>query len=116
MGLTINDMAKEAWDNAEAHGFHERGLVPFAESIALIHSEASEALEEHRAGSPDIGYEARPNPDGSGCKPVGIASELADIVIRVGHLAVIRNIDLEKAVREKQTYNRTRPYKHNKAY
>lgn len=105
---TINGMADEAWANSEAHGFHD-GLPDFPELIALIHSEASEALEDHRSGKTELTY----GPNG---KPLGMGQELADIVIRVGHTAVRMGIDLEEMVRIKMAYNRTRPYKHGKAY
>ena len=107
--MTINEMAKEANDNAARHGFHDAGIPPFAETIALIHSEASEALEEHRKGSPNLYFRE----DG---KPMGIGPELADIVIRVGHAAEANHVDLEYMIEIVQAFNRTRPYKHGKKY
>jgi hypothetical protein len=106
---TLNDMAQEAFDNSAVHGFHEGKLPDFAELIALIHSEASEALEDDRAGNTELTF-------GPGSKPLGVGQELADIVIRVGHTAVRMGINLEEMVRIKQAYNRTRPWKHNKKY
>lgn len=106
---TINGMAHEAFDNSEAHGFHDGALPNFPELIALIHSEASEALEDDRAGNMELTF----GPNG---KPLGVGQELADIVIRVGHTAVRMGIDLQAMVRIKQAYNRTRPYKHGKKY
>ena len=107
--LTIDQMAREAWYNAEVHGFHDDGKPPFAEQIALIHSEASEALEEDRSDKGNFYLRE----DG---KPMGIGPELADIIIRVGHTAVLHGIDIEDMVRRVQTFNRTRPHKHGKKY
>lgn len=45
-------------------------------------------------------------------KPEGVASELADVLIRIGHLAGALGADLELAVEEKMQYNATRPRRH----
>jgi len=45
-------------------------------------------------------------------KPCGLASELADIIIRCGDLACRLGVDLETAILEKQKYNRTRSFMH----
>ena len=67
-----------------------------AELIALMHSELSEALEALR------------NHD----KKEAIAEELADCCIRIFDYCGARNIDLEKAIKEKIKKNRLRPYRH----
>lgn len=111
----INDMAHEAFWNAEAHGFHERGgaskTLPVPEMLMLIVSEAAEAMEEDRKGVFRKDYYERE--DG---KPMGFGPELADIIIRVGHLAYAQGVDLEAMVKKVQQFNRTRPHKHGKKY
>ena len=106
--MNLNYMAKAAHENSRDKGFWD-GPFNFAEKIALIHSEASEALEEHRSGL----WVTKIDPNG---KPIGVPSELADILIRVGDLAAYLGIDLEAEVAMKMAYNRTRPPKHGKAY
>jgi NTP pyrophosphatase (non-canonical NTP hydrolase) len=64
------------------------------EKIALIHSEVSEAMEAYR----------HKNMNGKD----GMAEELADIVIRVLHLAGVYNIDLEKEIFNKIGSNKDR--------
>lgn len=63
--------------------------------LALIHSEASEALEGFRTGDFD-----------------NFAEELADILIRVLDCATGLDIDMDKAVRAKLNKNRERGYRH----
>jgi len=95
-------------DNAKAHGFHE-GVLNIPEKIALIHSEASEALECYR----EIKIiKMLAEPAYAGTKPVGFISELADVVIRCFDTSYIIGGDLGKVILEKMAYNETRPYRH----
>lgn len=120
---SLNNLARLMHANATTHGWwdDERG---FPETIALIHSEASEALEEYRDGYAvdDVRYECKSGGTPSKCeiecaacshgKPCGIPSELADIMIRVLDFCGHANIDIEAAIMEKHAYNIGRPYRH----
>lgn len=101
----MNNYIKEAHQNAVEHGWWEKPKA-FGEQIALMHSELSEALEEHRDGKSftDVYYK--------GDKPSGIPIELADVVIRIFDTCGYYGIDLEAAIIEKMNYNKSRPYKH----
>lgn len=106
--LSINDIIRGAHQNAAEKGFWDQPQT-VAESIALMHSELSEALEDYRAGeSPN---ELKYEPNG---KPIGIPSELADVVIRIADFCGYHDIDLEKAIADKMAYNETRPHMHGK--
>ena len=107
--MNINDLIREAHANAVAHGFWEEDR-PFAEQIALMHSELSEALEEYRDGH-GMQEVYWPHPFN---KPEGIPIELADVIIRICDTCGKYRIDLEEAIRLKMEYNKTRPYKHGK--
>lgn len=107
--MNINELSKEAHENAVAHGFWEEER-PFAELIALMHSELSEALEEYRDGH-GMQEVYWPLPFD---KPEGIPIELADVIIRICDTCGKYRIDLEKAIQLKMKYNKTRPYKHGK--
>lgn len=67
--------------------------------IALIHSEASEALEGHRKNLMDDKLPHRS----------AFATELADIIIRTADLAAAHNINLGEIIAEKMEFNATRP-------
>lgn len=115
---TINYLVNEAHCNAVDKGWWEEDRS-FGEIIALIHSEASEALEDYRNGSKPDEMWYQHKVDGvtdsqltHEHKPCGIPSELADIVIRVFDACGRYGIDLEQAIAEKMAYNATRPQRH----
>ncbi len=126
-GLSVFELVNEAHANAVKHGFWDTP-PEFGTSIALIHSELSEALEEVRAGNrirpgdeiPAVyysggGYVAT-KPTAICKKPEGYATELADAVIRIADLCGYMGIDLEAVIREKMGYNATREKMHGKNF
>lgn len=103
----LNTLAKSINANAVAHGFYEEERN-FGEVIALQHSELSEALECYRKGEPPVHYK-----DG---KPEGMAFEFIDLIIRALDTLHTYNVDIDGLMKEKMTYNKSRPYKHGKRY
>jgi NTP pyrophosphatase (non-canonical NTP hydrolase) len=96
----INELCKEAFETAKSKGWHD---VPreFGTILCLIHGEISEAMEADRRGE---GWDR-------------VAEELADVCIRIFDACGSLNLNLEKAIREKMDYNKTRSYMHGgKAY
>lgn len=95
-------------------GFHDEEIekkgtpdVMAITRLALIHTEASEAIEEIRAGhDPSLTWY-----EGGG-KPAGVPIELADIILRVMDFAGHYKIDIAAAIREKYEYTRKRPHRH----
>lgn len=130
--MNLNVLAKDVHQNAINHGWWEKERE-FGSLVALMHSELSEALEEHRNGHeptetyfPCENNDCRNNYEGN-CyknvdaykttcdiilKPEGIPAELADVIIRILDYCGKEGIDIEEAIRIKHEYNKTRPYRH----
>jgi NTP pyrophosphatase (non-canonical NTP hydrolase) len=112
-------LAQSVSKTAHSHGWWETDRN-FGEMIALMHSELSEALEAWRDGEPVLwyhhvdGYERDKlvNQDGDLGKPCGVASEFADVIIRILDTCQTLNIPVIQALIEKAEYNISRPYRH----
>ena len=108
--LKLNAFAKEVHGNAMAHGWWDEERT-FGEIVSLCHSELSEALEEYRRGRP-MAYVLRLfDEESTGGlqdyyeedmdkwlpdeKPEGVATELADCVIRILDWCGKEDVDLE---------------------
>ncbi len=117
--MTINELGKTSHENARNKGFYEEidGLLNhpqltdkqkkfihvlwLSNRLMLITSELGEALEGIRHNN----YSCEP-------KSGGFGEELADVQIRLAGLAASENLDLEAAIENKASFNRTRTYKH----
>ena len=85
------------------------GTRSFVECVGLIDSEAAEAIEDYRVHGLNPDKFLYNDENG---KPCGIASELADILIRVADLCGMHNIPLSAGVEAKLKYNAGRPLRH----
>lgn len=129
---------KEIFETAEQSGWHEHDRQ-LPEALALIHSEVSEALEAYRDGMEETSNQYRYKvadividpayedgeytymtlPSMVGVegdqilgKPEGVASELADVIIRVLDYSEQKGIDTIRVMLQKMEFNKTRGYRH----
>lgn len=112
--MNITELVQVAHEDADINGWHddlptEAGArnAWIGNKMLLIVSEVVEAHDEIRNGQ-DVNKTIL---DHKG-KPLGVPSELADVVIRVADLCGVLQIDLEGIIRRKLEYNRSRGYKH----
>lgn len=104
MGKTLNEMMDEVYQFECDKGWQPNNNR-FLESLALLHSEISEALEAYR----EIGLDRRITH-----KPDDVPSELIDVFIRLlstWHQFMV-GYDMEEEYEVKMAYNRNRPYRH----
>lgn len=127
---------EEVHINSVQHGFWETspegrvltGLRNKAEMMALEHSEISERLEAVRAAGkskithgennpPRVGSNGEFIPMDEHCPDFTSEEiECADLLIRLFDYCQAFNIRLAEAVFAKHQYNKSRPYKHGKAF
>ena len=107
--LALSAIARHVYRVSQISGFHENDedleKGRFGDFCANLHGEVSELWEAYRKGT------LKKKCD----KPIPLscaAEELADIIIRLMDTAVTLGIDIGEAIKIKDEYNQTRPYKH----
>jgi len=112
MAKTLNELADECYDIAKTNGFHseEPNLGNY---ISNLHSEVSELWEAYRGNKLFEKCDKAHLMEENGIEQLNNAEEeIADIIIRVLDTAKVLNIDIDKAVKAKSEFNKTRPYRH----
>ena len=122
----LNAASRQIHENNKEKGFYEDPRET-GTLLMLVVSELSEALEADRHNRHarridfELFYEKNTSEDQ---KKRGFElyikdsqeDEIADAIIRLLDYAGYKGIDLEWHIEQKLNYNKTRPYKHGKAY
>ena len=106
----LNNLSKTIHELTRSKGFWDKPRDPLS-VLMLIVTEVAEAGEDYRDGL-ELN-EIRYKPSG---KPIGIPTEMADIIIRVLDACAAWDIDIEKAIQEKFEYNKIRPTLHGREH
>lgn len=115
MAKTLQVMTAEVVIWARSNGFYDEPRS-FPETVALLHSEVSEALEAWRERGMDSWFIHEMDADGQPgpAKPEGVGPEFADVLMRLLDAAHRHGVDLEAEYERKLAFNRTRPYRNGK--
>jgi len=109
----ISELINESYKTAVEKGWWESNAErEVGTALMLMVTELAEAMEEHRSGRSldEIWHQPEGHPKVG--KPEGVPVELADVIIRICDLAGHHKIPLNRALREKLAYNKTRSYRH----
>ena len=105
--LTIKELVNQAHSTAVEKGWWVTDRN-FLEQLMLMVTELSEVAESYRDGKSLLCIHY---PHGTK-KPGGVASEFADVLIRIADTCGKYGIPLEEALLAKLEYNATRSYRH----
>ena len=126
--MNINELSKECHEIALSKGWYDGRKRGIPELIMLIVTELSEAVEADRNGkyarhNRDLNLKLALKPENPQFKTDfksfikdTFEDEIADAFIRLFDMCGYLNIDIEKHIRAKIEYNKTREYKHGKRY
>lgn len=123
--MGLNELAAEIHAENKLRGF-DVSIEPFPQPVMMIVTELSEAV-----GADQLGKRAYTDAvdtmvgdeyDRQFCEAFRykikdtVEDELADALIRLLDLTAALGIDIDKHVRLKRRYNKSRPWKHGKLY
>jgi len=132
--MTIKELCKLSHDMAVEKGFWDNTkIIPkrflIEEKILLIITELAEAVEALRKGRkqefPEVRLKGHINKKDRNIIKKATSKlwlkdtfedEIADVFIRLGDMCEALGIDIEWQIKQKMSYNKTRPKKHGKEF
>jgi NTP pyrophosphatase (non-canonical NTP hydrolase) len=117
IGAVLAAMQGEVEGFLHAKGWWEEDWTVeqgFAELIALLHSEVSEALEAYRENGLEDSQAVKyyEHLGKNVVKPMGVGAELADVLVRLLHTCARLDVDLAERFRAVMDHNHQRPHRH----
>lgn len=111
---TLNYWAVMVHKWSRKKGWWKRPQGDVSKKLLMMHTEISEMTEDLRNadGIKDLNVIRWEYDKHNQLKPIGFASELADLFIRMADLAGKLDIDLAATVALKMRFNEDRPYQH----
>lgn len=110
----FNRMIDEVYRLNVAKGWYEHERTA-GDECALLHSEISEILDAYRKhGFEDATKVNPPGFESAIPRPLGVGSEVADLLIRLLDVCKRWDIDIVAEYDRKMAYNQTRPYRHGR--
>lgn len=100
----LSNLQRDVYQACRDASWDPHDVNTFAEEIAHLHEEVSEAFRAYRVGSLEISYRES---DG---KPEGVPVEFADVLIGLLYNAERMCFDLGDAFEKKLAWNRQRDY------
>jgi len=108
----LNLLAEEVYGVAKRSGFHDKP-VDLAVMLQNLAGEQAELWESFRKQTLNDLCDKADKMKEAGLEPLtSIEEEMADIVIRALDTAVEHRVDIGRAVRLKNAFNKTRPFRH----
>jgi NTP pyrophosphatase (non-canonical NTP hydrolase) len=111
--MDLNQLKEQSYEIAKSVGFHSSNeLIILGNYISNLHAEISELWEAYRKQELNSPCDKAEKMKAANLEVLTCAEkEIADILIRTLDMAAALNIDVEKAVRIKSEFNKTRPFR-----
>ncbi len=110
---SLNLLKDNFYETAKSSGFHSEKEIIIGNFLCNLHGEVSELWEAYRANKlHEPCDKSKKMLELLGESLTCAEEELADICIRLLDTSKSLNIDIGRAVRIKNEYNKTRPFRH----